>query len=228
MHCYEQSSADTRPSPPFSSTASSSFRAQERLPVLDLQGHLAPRRAVQRSHRSGKSHKSTQAAAQAHAKPTPHPRDGDCFYKINKTSRTNRHKNVVLQQHLLPVARAPREARDTRAVGGKTNARYQSARRLRVRQQQQPRRVLRCNQKGRWTGNGPLDDGRKNSRGRRKSDTYPHIAGSCTALPASLRCGAAGAREGPGPTGKPREERARRAREHAQSRVPGSAGEERA
>ncbi|KAF1924658.1 uncharacterized protein M421DRAFT_273816 [Didymella exigua CBS 183.55] len=55
--------------------------------------------------------KSTRAAAQARAKTNPTSSGRGLLYKINKTSRTNRRKNVDFQQHLPPVARAPREVR---------------------------------------------------------------------------------------------------------------------
>lgn len=35
---------------------------------------------------------NSSGGAKAHAKPTPHPRDGDCFYLINKTCRTQAQK----------------------------------------------------------------------------------------------------------------------------------------
>jgi hypothetical protein len=77
--------------------------------------------------------------------------------------------------------------------------------------------------KGRRTGNGRVrfNDGSKIERAAKERyiSTYCRLVHSA-ALRLYLQPG--GAREGPGPTGKPREERARRAREQAQEEFQGA------
>jgi hypothetical protein len=94
------------------------------------------------------------------------------------------------------------------------------------RQQRQPQRVLRCNQRagGRETD---TKKGRKVERAakERYMSTYCRLVHrtACVSAFDLVR-----AQEGPGPTGKPQEERARRAFAAGAGGVPGSAGEERA
>lgn len=175
---------------------------------------------------------NSSGGANAHAKTNPTSSGrGQLLQDKSKTSRTNRHKNVDFQQHLPPAAQHPSQECYGRArtAGGKTRRslsvstptpRVPTSNSRREGLAMQPKRAG-----GR--GNGRVEKG---SRGRRMSDSYPQMAGSMHST--DLRLGTAPrmrAHEGPGPTGKPREERARRVRERVreQSSRQG-AGEERA
>jgi hypothetical protein len=74
---------------------------------------------------------NSSGGAERTQKPTPHPRDGDCFYLINKTCRTQAQKcrlSTTSTRHSpTPLARR----REWVEQEERHNARYQSARRLR-------------------------------------------------------------------------------------------------
>lgn len=87
-------------------------------------------------------------------------------------------------KHLPPRgSSAPRKApvRGKKRQEERQDARYQSARRLRVPHAQPAAEGLAIQRKG-PVGKGTDKTSKEASRRRRKSDTYPHIAGSCTAL----------------------------------------------
>lgn len=152
---------------------SSTICAQERLErVYPPSGDQAPHHSLPTVHTGrAKATNQLKRRRKAHTKPTPHPRDGDCFYKINKTSRTNKHKNVDFQQHLPPTSGHP-----SQGVGGGDGRRKDitlviSQHANSISPQQQPQRVLRYNQRAGGKRNG---QSRRESRGRRMSD-HIHI-----------------------------------------------------
>jgi hypothetical protein len=74
---------------------------------------------------------NSSGGAKRTQKPTPHPGDGDCFYLINKTCRTQAQKcrlsTTSTRHSRAPLARR----REWVEQEERHNARYQSARRLR-------------------------------------------------------------------------------------------------
>lgn len=128
-----------------------------------------------------------------------------------------------------PAPRTPRKARSKGTEGGKKQRSLpvstpspESAPR-----QQQPQRVSRCNQRAGERENGAfVGRSKRNSKRRRKSDTYPHIAGSCTALPCvSVSAYQTRAQAAPGSNGHATGGAgAARAQAQSQRGVPGECG----
>ena len=142
---------------------SSTICAQERLErVYPPSGDQAPHHSLPTVHTGrAKATNQLKRRRKAHTKPTPHPRDGDCFYKINKTSRTNKHKNVDFQQHLPPTSEHP-----SQGVGGGDGRRKDitlviSQHANSISPQQQPQRVLRYNQRAGGKRNGQVEESRE-------------------------------------------------------------------